>query len=86
MVYRSYQVPKEVGKVGTESPRFIEPVANRKDGIEAMFSKQKVPPKRKCSSLPMIQINDEVKAVSPRKKVKKEDVEESKRLAEVTSC
>ncbi|KAH6904526.1 DUF159 domain-containing protein [Coprinopsis sp. MPI-PUGE-AT-0042] len=36
-----YQVPKEVGKVGTESPAFVEPVANRKDGIEAMFSKQK---------------------------------------------
>ncbi|KAJ7442179.1 hypothetical protein B0H11DRAFT_2204570 [Mycena galericulata] len=36
-----YQVPKEVGKVGTESPTFIEPVANRKDGIQAMFAKQK---------------------------------------------
>ncbi|KAJ7781783.1 hypothetical protein DFH07DRAFT_791530 [Mycena maculata] len=36
-----YQVPKEVGKVGTESPTFIVPVANRKDGIQAMFSKQK---------------------------------------------
>ncbi|KAJ6554013.1 hypothetical protein DFH09DRAFT_1166452 [Mycena vulgaris] len=36
-----YQVPKEVGKVGTESPTFIEPVANRKDGIQAMFTKQK---------------------------------------------
>jgi len=33
-------VPKEVGKVGTESPTFIEPVATRKDGIQAMFSKQ----------------------------------------------
>ncbi|KAJ7145892.1 hypothetical protein C8R44DRAFT_756143 [Mycena epipterygia] len=36
-----YQVPKEVGKVGTESSTFIEPVANRKDGIQAMFNKQK---------------------------------------------
>ncbi|TFK37667.1 DUF159-domain-containing protein [Crucibulum laeve] len=36
-----YQVPKEVGKVGTESPTFIEPVTNRKDGIQAMFSRQK---------------------------------------------
>ncbi|KAF9460463.1 hypothetical protein BDZ94DRAFT_1311474 [Collybia nuda] len=35
-----YKVPKEVGKVGTESPTFIEPVSNRKDGIRAMFSKQ----------------------------------------------
>jgi hypothetical protein len=37
----SYQVPKEVGKVGTESRTFIEPIANRKDGIQAMFSRQK---------------------------------------------
>ncbi|KAF5357525.1 hypothetical protein D9757_013067 [Collybiopsis confluens] len=36
-----YQVPKEVGKVGTESSSFILPIAARKDGIEAMFSKQK---------------------------------------------
>jgi len=36
-----YQVPKEVGKVGTESPSFIEPVASRKDGIQAMFYKQR---------------------------------------------
>lgn len=37
----SYQVPKEVGKVGTESSTFIEPISQRRDGIEAMFSKQK---------------------------------------------
>ncbi|KAJ3483088.1 hypothetical protein NLI96_g6540 [Meripilus lineatus] len=36
-----YQVPKEVGKVGTESPTFIQPIAQRKDGIQAMFAKQK---------------------------------------------
>ena len=36
----SYAVPTEVGKVGTESPTFIEPVQKRKDGIEAMFSRQ----------------------------------------------
>lgn len=39
--FRSYQVPKEVGKVGTESPSYIEPVSQRKDGIEAMFAKAK---------------------------------------------
>lgn len=37
----SYRVPKEVGKVGTESATFIEPIEKRKDGIEAMFAKQK---------------------------------------------
>ncbi|KAK7039213.1 hypothetical protein VNI00_010118 [Paramarasmius palmivorus] len=40
-----YQVPKEVGKVGTESPSFILPVSQRKDGIQAMFSKQSSQPK-----------------------------------------
>ena len=35
-----YPVPKEVGKVGTESPTFIESISKRKDGIEAMFAKQ----------------------------------------------
>ncbi|KAL0573329.1 hypothetical protein V5O48_008627 [Marasmius crinis-equi] len=38
----SYQVPKEVGKVGTESPSYIVPISQRKDGIQAMFSKQKL--------------------------------------------
>ena len=36
----SYQVPKEVGKVGVESATFIEPISQRKDGIQAMFAKQ----------------------------------------------
>ena len=36
----SYAVPKEVGKVGVQSPTFIEPVEKRKDGIQAMFSRQ----------------------------------------------
>jgi len=46
-----YQVPKEVGKVGTESASFIEPITNRKDGIEAMFSKQKILSSQPSSSL-----------------------------------
>ncbi|KAI0363316.1 DUF159-domain-containing protein [Pilatotrama ljubarskyi] len=35
-----YQVPKEVGKIGTDSPTFIQPIQERKDGIQAMFAKQ----------------------------------------------
>lgn len=35
-----YQVPQDVGKVGTESSTFIEPISQRKDGIQAMFAKQ----------------------------------------------
>jgi hypothetical protein len=57
----SYQVPKEVGKVGTESQTFIEPIANRKNGIQALFSRQRqaqssptknMPQKRKRSMSP----------------------------------
>ncbi|KAI0759094.1 hypothetical protein C8Q74DRAFT_1301877 [Fomes fomentarius] len=48
-----YQVPKEVGKIGTESAKFIQPIADRKDGIQAMFAKQvearSAPPKRSPS-------------------------------------
>lgn len=40
LIVSSYQVPKEVGKVGTESSTFIEPVAERRDGIQALFAKQ----------------------------------------------
>ncbi|KAG8892810.1 hypothetical protein FRC01_013944 [Tulasnella sp. 417] len=36
----AYQVPKEIGKVGTNDPSFVQPVAERKDGIAAMFKKQ----------------------------------------------
>jgi len=65
-----YQVPKEVGKVGAESPTFIEPVAHRKDGIQAMFSRQKqaqsspLTKKRKRSSSPgpsnaVVELNDD---------------------------
>ena len=69
---RSYQVPKEVGKVGTESPTFIQPVAGRKDGIQAMFAKQAASlssqqskgAKRKRSASP--------EAPSPTMQVKKE--------------
>jgi hypothetical protein len=37
--YYSYPVQPEVGKVGTNSPSFILPVAERSDGIKAFFSK-----------------------------------------------
>jgi hypothetical protein len=47
-------VPKEVGKVGTESAKFIQPVAQREDGIKAMFAKQtsKAAPAMKSSKHP----------------------------------
>jgi hypothetical protein len=36
----SYPVPKEVGRVGTNSETYIQPVSERKDGIASMFKKQ----------------------------------------------
>ncbi|KAF9451316.1 DUF159-domain-containing protein [Macrolepiota fuliginosa MF-IS2] len=80
-----YQVPQEVGRVGTESPTYIEPIAMRKDGIQAMFSKQKqtrVKPKiedekptasKKRTRTPSpVKEEDEV----PTKKVKQEPKQE----------
>ncbi|EIN05900.1 DUF159-domain-containing protein [Punctularia strigosozonata HHB-11173 SS5] len=46
----NYPVPKEVGKVGTESDSFIRPISQRKDGIEAMFAKAKAKSPRKITS------------------------------------
>jgi len=53
-----YTVSLEVGKVGNESPTFIEPISERKDGIVAMFASQgsqkskSSPVKRKRSASP----------------------------------
>lgn len=54
----SYPVSPDVGKVGNESPTFIEPISQRKDGIMAMFANQgsqtskSSPVKRKRSTPP----------------------------------
>lgn len=55
----SYPVSPDVGKVGNESPAFVEPISERKDGIVAMFahqgsqkSKPSSPVKRKRSLSP----------------------------------
>jgi hypothetical protein len=72
-----YQVPKEIGKVGAESPTFIEPIANRKDGIQAMFSKQrqseKSGVKRKRRSSPSEAMKTSSMGFTPAKKVKRID-------------
>lgn len=70
-----------MGKVGTESPSFIEPIASRKDGIQAMFLRQKQAQtsrvretqKRKRSSSsspsrPAVEPNDLAKAGQPLSK------------------
>ncbi|RPD77082.1 DUF159-domain-containing protein [Lentinus tigrinus ALCF2SS1-7] len=77
-----YAVPKEVGKIGTESPTFIEPITERKDGIQAMFAKQtrkdaktNSPAKsnpRKRSASPATEKTDVKREAQPAKKVKVE--------------
>jgi len=58
-----YPVPKEVGKVGVQSSTFIEPVSERKDGIQAMFAKQQnaSPYKRKRTSTAAAELSDQKK-------------------------
>jgi len=78
-----YAVPKEVGKVGTESSTFIEPVTTRKDGIQAMFSKQRQkspekpttsPTKRKHETSPSPVKSSTGQQDSPRSKRLKADL------------
>ncbi|KAG9128452.1 hypothetical protein FRC07_011209 [Ceratobasidium sp. 392] len=40
-----YEVPGGVGKVGNEDPSFVEPIAERKDGLKAMMTKMAQKPK-----------------------------------------
>lgn len=65
-----YPVPKEVGKVGAESPAFVEPLAARRDGIEAMFARQvaKAPKRSASPGLPEL-------VSSPPKKTKSDEDE-----------
>ncbi|KAG9078823.1 hypothetical protein FS749_009116 [Ceratobasidium sp. UAMH 11750] len=47
-----YEVPNGVGKVGNEDPSFVEPVAERKDGLKAMMSKMAQKPKVEKKPVP----------------------------------
>ena len=82
----SYQVPKEVGKVGNESPTFVQPIAHRKDGIQAMFAKQtqkgttaaspakSSTRKLKRSASPATEMTDVTGGAQPAKKARVEKV------------
>lgn len=43
-VDQSFPVNPEVGKIGTNSPTYIQPVAERSDGIKSFFQKQQPSP------------------------------------------
>jgi hypothetical protein len=64
----SYPVPPEVGKVGKESPTFIQPVSERSDGIKSFFNKQTTP----AISKPKAGVKDEHPSPPPSNKVKQE--------------
>ncbi|WRT66749.1 uncharacterized protein IL334_003712 [Kwoniella shivajii] len=46
----SYPVPSEVGKIGNNSPTFIQPVSERKDGIKSFFQKQFASPAKSAGA------------------------------------
>jgi len=54
-----YPVPKEVGRVGTNSSDFVKPIAQRTGGIEALFAK------RRAKSTPQTNSNE----TSPSKSI-----------------
>ncbi|KAJ3572079.1 hypothetical protein NP233_g3315 [Leucocoprinus birnbaumii] len=71
-----YQVPQEVGRVGTESETFIQPIKSRKDGIQAMFMKQKEVKRKREEDTEVIGVKDEDDGPSKRAKTEDADVEE----------
>lgn len=54
--------------MGTESPSFIEPVKDRKDGIQAMFQRQAVKRKRDEEDEPPPSPKKQTPPSSPRKR------------------
>jgi len=70
----SYPVPPEVGKVGKESPTFIQPVSERSDGIKSFFNKQS-PAKAKSEIDPGLQPKAEPKADPTQSEKVKEEPE-----------
>jgi hypothetical protein len=71
----SYPVPPEVGKVGKESPTFIQPVSERSDGIKSFFNKQS-PAKSMVKAEP--QTIKSSPSTRPKESVKDEVKEEQK--------
>ncbi|WWD18830.1 hypothetical protein CI109_103285 [Kwoniella shandongensis] len=74
----SYPVPPEVGKIGTNSPTYIQPVSERADGIKSFFSKQAPSPaksKKEPTPIPTKSVKSE--PISSTHKMKEELKEEA---------
>lgn len=71
----SYPVPPEVGKVGKESPTFIQPVSERSDGIKSLFNKQSP---AKSNAKAELETTKSSTSTRPKESVKEEVKEEPK--------
>ena len=71
----SYPVPPEVGKVGKESPTFIQPVSERSDGIKSFFNKQSP---AKSNAKAELETTKSSTSTRPKESVKEEVKEEAK--------
>ena len=76
-----YKCPRDVGKVGNNSPQFIQPVSARKDGIMAAFGRQQ---KKQEVDSSMVSANTETNAPLPKaelggKRKAEDDAESSKK-------
>lgn len=70
----SFPVPPEVGKIGKDSPTFIQPVSERSDGIKSFFQKQTTSPvKLKSTPKSDTPPSNPAGPSSPERMVKEED-------------
>lgn len=74
----SYPVPREVGKVGTQSPDYLKPVSERKGNIASFFAKQPLKKEDKKDE----KSPSQNKGVSSKKAVLDDDDAQSKAFAE----
>ena len=75
----SYPVNPEVGKIGTNSPTYIQPVSERSDGIKSFFQKQAPSPAKTKGNGDKSNFSQADKGV---KAVKKESAHEPKHALE----
>ncbi|WVQ96585.1 hypothetical protein IAU59_003690 [Kwoniella sp. CBS 9459] len=83
-----YAVPGEVGKIGNNSPTFIQPVSERSDGIKSFFQKQAPSPAKpkkevKTEDERRNQVAKEDAVKAEKSHVKNEDTESVKREEDV---
>ncbi|KAA8903023.1 hypothetical protein FN846DRAFT_891278 [Sphaerosporella brunnea] len=68
-----YPVSREVGKVGNDSPSFVEPIGERKDGIKSFFGMQNVKKEVKKEDEQKEQVKEEEKLGEKGVGVKEEE-------------